>query len=92
MTTRQKWTDVNAWQTQDIDNTNDPQKEYRIGTVYRNILLEGLNRSHGANLALNSDVDQDTFVEVTKHNKHDSQESALSQQVTTGLQGTDTNI
>ena len=25
-----------------------------------NILLEGLNRFHGANLILNSDVDQDT--------------------------------
>ena len=29
---------------------------------------------HGANLALNSDVDQDTFGTVEKHNKHDSQE------------------
>ena len=28
--------------------------------VSKNILLEGLNRFHGANLALNSDVDQDT--------------------------------
>ena len=26
----------------------------------KNILLEGLNRFNGANLALNSDVDQDT--------------------------------
>ena len=26
----------------------------------KNILLEGLNRFHGANLILNSDVDQDT--------------------------------
>ena len=39
-----------------------------------NILLEGLNQFHGANLALNSDVDQDTFGKVTKHNKHDRQE------------------
>ena len=36
--------------------------------------MEGLNWFHGANLALNSDVDQDTFGKVTKHNKHDSQE------------------
>ena len=41
-------------------NTNDPQKKYRLGTVCKNILLEGLNRFHGANLTLNSDVDQDT--------------------------------
>ena len=25
-------------------NTNDPQKKYRLGTVSKNILLEGLNR------------------------------------------------
>ena len=35
-------------------------KKYRLGTVSKNILLEGLNRFHGANLTLNSDVDQDT--------------------------------
>ena len=28
--------------------------------VNKNILLEGLNRFHGANLTLSSDVDQDT--------------------------------
>ena len=28
--------------------------------VSRNILLEGLNRFHGTNLTLSSDVDQDT--------------------------------
>ena len=42
-----------------------------------NILLESLNQFHGANLALSSDVDQDTFGKVTKHKKHkihDSQE------------------
>ena len=41
-------------------NINDPQKKYRLGTVSKIILLEGLNRFHGANLTLNSDVDQDT--------------------------------
>ena len=52
--------------------------------------MVGLNQFYGANLTLNSDVDQKTFGKVTKHNKHDSQEAALSQQVTTRLQGTDT--
>ena len=36
-------------------NIKDPQKKYR-----QNILLEGLNQFNGANLTLNSDVDQDT--------------------------------
>ena len=40
--------------------TNDPQKKYRLGTVSKNILLEGLNRFHGTNLTLSSYVDQDT--------------------------------
>ena len=44
----------------DINNTNDPQKKYRLGMVSKNILLEGLNRFHSANLTLSSDVDQDT--------------------------------
>ena len=33
-----------------------PQKKYRLGTVSKNILLEGLNRFHDANLTLSSDV------------------------------------
>ena len=41
-------------------NTNDPQKKYRLGTVSKNILLEGLNQFHGANLTLCSDVNEDT--------------------------------
>ena len=40
---------------------NDPQKKYRLGTVSKNILLEGLNKFHGANLALNSDVVEDIW-------------------------------
>ena len=48
-------------------HTNDPQKKYRLGTVNKNILLEGLNQFHGANLTLNSGVDQDTSGKVTKH-------------------------
>ena len=39
---------------------NDPQKKYRLGMASKNILLEGLNKHRGANLTLNSDVDQDT--------------------------------
>ena len=39
---------------------NDPQKKYRLETVSKNILLEGLNRFHTASLSLSSDVDQDT--------------------------------
>ena len=40
---------------------NDPQKKYRLGTVSKKIFfLEGLNRFHGANLTISSDVDQDT--------------------------------
>ena len=42
------------------NNTNGPQKKYRPGTVSKTILLEGLNRFHGANLTLSSDVDQNT--------------------------------
>ena len=71
-------------QRQDINNTNVSEKKYRLGTVSKNILLEGLNQFHGANLALYSDVGQDTFGKVKKHNKHDSQH------VVTRLQRTDT--
>ena len=63
-----------AWQTQDINNTNAPQKKYHLGTVSKNILLEGLNQLHGDNLTLTSYVEQDIFRIETKHNKHDSQE------------------
>ena len=38
------------------------QNKYRLGTVSK--IFEGLNQFHGANLALNSDVDQDTFGKV----------------------------
>ena len=52
--------DAKVWQTQDINNTNDPQKKHRHKTVSKNILPEGLNRFHGANLIPSLDVDQDT--------------------------------
>ena len=38
----------------------DPQKKYRIGTVIKIFFQESLNRFHGTNLTLYSDVDQDT--------------------------------
>ena len=59
-----------AWQSQYIDNTNDLQKKYRLGTVSKHILLEGINLFHSANLTFDSDVDQDSFGKVTKHNTH----------------------
>ena len=33
VTTRQHWADAKAWQTQYRNNTNDPPKKYRLGTV-----------------------------------------------------------
>ena len=41
---------------------NEPQKKYRLWTVSKNKLLEGLNQFHGANLnlTLSSDGNQDT--------------------------------
>ena len=47
-------------QTQNISNTNDPQKKYRLGTVSKSILLEGLNQFNSTSLTHNSDVNQDT--------------------------------
>ena len=41
--TRLQWTDKKAWQTRNIKNKMDPEKNHRIGTVSKNILLEGLN-------------------------------------------------
>ena len=48
VTTRQQWTDAKAWQTEDINKTNDPQKMYRLWTFLKNILLVDLNQFHGA--------------------------------------------
>ena len=42
-----------------MNNTFDPQKKYRFGTISKNIFLEGLNRFESTNLTLSSDVDQD---------------------------------
>ena len=43
----EQWTDAKASETQD---TNDPQKKYRLETVSKNILLEGLTGFHSPNL------------------------------------------
>ena len=39
--------------------TNDPQKKYRLRTVCKNMVLEGLNWFNSANLTLSADVDQE---------------------------------
>ena len=49
---------MKSWKTQDITNTNDPQNKYRFVKVSKNILQEGLNWFHDANLTLSSDVDK----------------------------------
>ena len=54
---------MNRCQIQDINNTNDPQKKYCFETVSKNILLEGLNGFHAANLTLSSDVASSNEVE-----------------------------
>ena len=46
------------------ENTNDPQKKYRLRIVSKNILQEGFNRFHGANLTLSSDVDGKSYFMV----------------------------
>ena len=49
VTTRHQQTDVHESITkQDRNNINDPQKEHRLGTVNKNVLLEGINRFNGA--------------------------------------------
>ena len=52
VTAMQQWSDAKAWQSQDINNTNIPKKKYRLGTVSKNTLLEGLNQFHSGILAL----------------------------------------
>ena len=49
VTTRHQQTDVQESITkQDRNNIYDPQKKYHLGTVSKNILLEGLTRLNGA--------------------------------------------
>ena len=49
VTTRHQQTDVPKSITKpDRNNINVPQKKYRLGTVSKNILLEGFNRFNGA--------------------------------------------
>ena len=44
-----------------MNDSKDSQKKHRLGTV-----LEGLNMFNGINLAIRSDVNQDTYGKVTK--------------------------
>ena len=37
---------LTLWES--VNNINDPQKKHHLGTVSKNILLEGLNRFKGA--------------------------------------------
>ena len=53
-------------------NIKNPQKKYSLGTVGKIILL--LKPVSRRQPRLYSDVDQDTFGKVAKHNKHGSQE------------------
>ena len=41
-------------------NKKDPQERHRLGVTIKTLSLEGLNMLNGANLTLNSDVDQGT--------------------------------
>ena len=45
---------------------NDPQKKYRLGTVSKTILQEGLNRFHGAKQAFSAldTVNSEIFASV----------------------------
>ena len=52
-------------------DTNDPPPvKYRLGTVSKNILLEGLNLFHSANFILSSDVDHSQIVWETANAIH----------------------
>ena len=53
VTTGHQQTDAHESITkQDRNNLKDPQKKHRLGTVSKNILLEGLNRFDGAPTSL----------------------------------------
>ena len=72
VTTRQQWADAKAWQTQYRNNTNDPPKKYRLGTVSKSIYwLEGLNQFHLNNfqIALSSDFEYQYFAFISKLTK-----------------------
>ena len=66
VTTRLQGTDntVKQRQPRNTNNKKEPQKKHRLGMVSK--LLEDLNMLNGTNLILCSDVDQDTYVKVTK--------------------------
>ena len=49
---------------QDRNNINDPQKKRRLGTVSKNILLEGLNRFNSAPVAYHAVLTSKVFKSV----------------------------
>ena len=63
-----------------LDTTNESQEisSFPAGDhkahINRRAQRHSLNQFHGANLTLDSDVDQDKFGKVTSHNTHDSKE------------------
>ena len=44
---------VHTASMKDINNTNDSREKYRLQTVIKYILLEGLTQFHGANYSCN---------------------------------------
>ena len=56
VSTTPQWTDKTACKTQ---NKKDPQRSTGLERSVKIFLLEGLNKFHGTNLTLISDVDQD---------------------------------
>ena len=78
-----------AWQTQDINNTNDPQKKYRLGTVSKIFYWRAGTSITALTLPLIlmwTGTHLGTWRNTTNTT---AKRSALSQQVTTRLQGTD---
>ena len=68
-----RWPQGCKEQTRKHNNSKiDPQKKHRLGTVSK--ILEGLPIFNGTNLPLSSDVDQDTFENVTKYIRQEGQE------------------
>ena len=64
-----KQTHTKTQQTQDRTKTQRSTKEAPPRNGQQNIPLEGPNQPHGANLTLDSDVDQNIFGKVTKQHK-----------------------
>ena len=59
VSTTPQWTDKTACKTRNISYKEDPQRSTGLERSVKIFLLEGLNKFHGTNLTLISDVDQD---------------------------------